>query len=237
MDSKQIFTPEMVAHILNLADEQKRARIFESNTQRPFIIQSMVIPLDTARLDNQPLKIGFPFKALWIQDATDSSVVVNIRAGGRDLTNSPFKLRLNDVWKLDDPIAEAYLDWSAQSGKSITILFSLTSDFTSGRNVSVNSGGVSINEGDSFTTAQVTMTAATATLIKAQNSSRKVLAVQNNTGADLWVGGLTVSNTGATQGIKVPANGIYYWRNTAALYGYSVAGGAGDSGITYMEEI
>jgi hypothetical protein len=197
----------------------------------------MTLALDTAKPDSQPLKIGFPFKALWVQDATDSAVVVNIRVGGRDLTNSPFKLRLNDVWKSDDPMAEAYLDWPAQTGKSVTILYSINSDFTSGRNVSVNSGGVSINEGDSFTTAQVTMTAATATLIKASLSSRKVLAVQNNTGADLWVGGSAVSNTGANQGIKVVANGIFYWRNTAALYGYSVAGGAGDSGITYMEEV
>lgn len=227
-------TKEMSDSILNMADEIKRASIFEGNTQRPFSIQTIVLALDTARLETDPYRIGFPFKSVFIADATDISVTVSMKPGARDSFQSAFPLIKKDSWSVNNPVNEAFLYWSAQSGKTITLVFFTDSEFKSGSQISQNAGGVNINEGSSTTAmAQVTLAAATATPIIPTDSLRIVSIIQNKTGADLWVGGSnTVTNSGATEGIKIPADGIIYWRNTANLHGYSVAGGT----VSYFTE-
>lgn len=215
--------------ILARSRDEKFARIFQGNTQKPFQVQKIVIDLTTAKLDTAPYQINFPFRSFYVQDATDTAVTINFKPGAQDSFQSSFAIKKNDAWISDYPITAAFLDWSAQSGKSITIVFFTDAEFRSGSQISVTGGAVAITEGSSFTEANVTMTAATATLIRAQNTARFNLSVQNNTGADLWIGGSSVSST---TGFKVPAGGTFIWKNTAAIYGYSVAGGS----VYYMEE-
>ena len=65
--------------ILNTANELKQAQIFEGSTQRPFSVQIIEnINLSTARLETDPLKIGFPFKSFYCSEATDTSVSISM---------------------------------------------------------------------------------------------------------------------------------------------------------------
>jgi len=231
-----MITPDVVNAILAKAREVDSASIFEGNTARPFEIQGVTLDLSTAKDPSDPFKINFPFKSIYISTATDTGVSVNFRPNSRDSFQTSVPLSLKDSHIFTKPISGGFLDWSAQSGKTITILFFLSSEFRSGSQISVTSGGLVINEGTSVTTSPLTLVAATSTQVVAADTTRKNLVVQNNTGADVWFGPVGVTNTGATLGIKVGAGGSFVWKNTAALYAYSVAGGAGDSGLLRMSE-
>lgn len=220
-------SPEVVDQILARADELKRARIQNDIANRPFQVQRLVLDLTTARLETDPLIISFPFRSIFVQDATDNGVIVNFRPTTTDSIQSYFGLKKNDSWNVDSAISRGYLHWSAQSGKTITIIFFTDAEFKSGSQISVNSGGVAINEGSTAEAAtRVQLSATTAAAIAPANSDRKVCLIENATGADLYIAGTSaVTNSGATRGVRVAAGDFIEWRNTAALYGYSVAGG------------
>lgn len=68
----------------------------------------------------------------------------------------------------------------------------------------------------------VTLIAVTAGEILATNTDRREALIYNATGADLRIGG---SNVTASKGINIPAGGSTVLTTTAAIFGYSVAGG------------
>ncbi len=221
------FTTEDVGKLLAANDVLKRARIYQGSTERPAKVQVLTIALDTAKLATDPLRIGFPFKSMFITTATDTNVELSVLAGTRDSLQSAFPMHKNDSWNSEEPISEAYLYWAAQSGKSITIIFFIDSMFNSGSQISVSSGGVTLSDGSTISAAsRTTLAATTAAVIAAADSTRKVTTLYNNTGGTLYVGGdATVTSSGATTGIGYPNQAIFQHRNTGALYGYSVAGG------------
>lgn len=233
---REILSKNIADSILNAADQIKKAAIFEGTTQRPFKIQRVDLTLTTAVLSTQPFKVGFPFRSVYVCEATDVLANVNLLPETQDSYQSAIPLKQNDAWVSDEPISNGFLYWSAQSGKTISLLFFVDSEFSSGSQISVTGGGVSIVEGSSFSTSVVDLTAATATLVIAANTARKLVSIQNNTGADIWMGPSTVTNTGPTLGLRVSAGAIFEWRNTAAIYAYSVGGGTGDSGLQLLEE-
>lgn len=235
--SREIMTKDISDAILGMIEQNRNAKIFEGTTQKPFEVQSITLALDTAATQQNPYIIGFPFKSVYIAAATDTVVGVNLFPNAIESFQSSIPLKQNDSWIVDEPVAKAFLTWSAQAGKTITLIFFVSSMFQSGSQLSISGGGVSISEGTTFTTSQVALTAATATLVAASLSTRKLLSVQNNTGADVWFGGVSVSNTGTNQGLRISPGAILQWRNTAALYAYSIAGGSGDSGLTIMSEV
>ena len=211
--------------LLERASELSQAQIIEGSTQRPFEMQSITLDLTTARSVNDPFKIGFPYASLFVRSTTDSTVSVSFKPGSRDEFQSAVSIKQNDSMHFDRQMSEGYLYWTAQSGKSITIVFFVTARFQSGSQLVINAGGISIADGDTMSLNSVNLSAATAAAIAPALSTRRVATLQNQTGADLWVGDSTVTNSGATQGIKIADGATFYWRNLAALYGYSVAGG------------
>lgn len=233
---KEIFTPEIAKAIVDQANRVSKASIFEGSTQKPFKIQRIDLTLTTAQLATNPYKIGFPFKSVYICSASDVLANVSLLPETQDSYQSAIPLKQNDSWTTDEPVSGAFLYWSAQTTKTISILFFIDSEFRSGSQISQTGGGVAIIDGSSFTQSAVALTAATATLVMAGDTTRKSISVQNNTGADVWFGNSTVSNTGANLGQRVAAGGIFVWRNTSALYGYSVAGGTGDTGLQLLAE-
>lgn len=135
-------------------------------------------------------------------------------------------LKLNDSFKLSEPVNSAHLIWSAQTGKSMTLYFFVDSEYDSGRQISVSGGGVSVTWGDTVTETQVTLVAATSQALFSALATRKHGAFQNKSGASIWIGSLsTVTDTGATQGFEIPDNAIAEWKSSATLYAYSVSGG------------
>lgn len=227
MDS---LNPSVANSILSRQKSVDGAAIFEASTQHPFGVQKVVIALDTGNDGStgsygNPFKIGFPFKSLYVQTATDTGVTVNLMPDTQDSYQSGVPLKLNDCLEMNQPISSAFLTWPAQSGKTITIFFFVSALFRSGSQLSVSGGGLSINDGSAFVNSRVTLAAAAATAVFASNGLRKVSTFQNNTGASVWVGGSTVTNGSTTIGIEVAAGALFQWRNSAALYAYSVPGG------------
>ncbi|MDE2102149.1 MAG: hypothetical protein KGL39_33190 [Patescibacteria group bacterium] len=223
------FTADQVQRILSSADLKDKARIFEGTTQKPFSVQKIALALDNEKLDTAPQKVGFPFKSCWVESATDSSVEVYLIPTTMDLYQSPILLTQNASIDFDEPIAQAFLYWSAQSGKMMKIVFSTNARFRTGSLISQINGGVQISEGSVASAIQsVNLSAATAAIIAPQSSTRVVSTIQNKTGGDLFVGGddtVTDDGTLSTAGIKYASDSIIIWKNTAALYGYSVGGG------------
>lgn len=222
----QVMDKETSNMILDAAREIQRARIFEGSTQRPMTVQKLTLDLTTAVLETRPYKIGFPFKSIYVQTASDVYVSVDVKLQTSDSLQSSFPMKLNDSFINEFPISEAYLSWSAQSGKSITFIFFIESEYRSGSQISVTGGGVSINDGSTITgPTRVTLTAATAGIIAPADTLRKTATLYNDSGADIFIGDSTVTNAGATKGIPWPNGTLIYFRNTGVLYGYSVAGG------------
>lgn len=216
MDKKRA---EMALYAKN---ELQDAELF-SKQENPFTVQTITIPLDKAREVGNPLTLNIPHRSIYVQDATDVNVTVSVQMQSRDSINSTFTIRKNDAWTNDSIIPQINLSWSAQAGKTITLVFFYNTEFRSGSQISVTGGGVLVSEGSSFSDANQTMVAATIKRIFPADSTRALGIVINNTGATIWVGGSTVSNT---LGYPVAPNGVFEWRNTAALDGYSVAGGS-----------
>lgn len=223
---RQVLTPEEVKIILQNADMIDRARIAEGGWERPPLVQIIPLDLGSERLETDPYRIGFPFKSIFFQDATDVYVEISVKLGSRDSQQSSFSMKQNDSFYNSFPITEAYLHWDAQPGKTATLVIFTQSEFKSGSQISVTGGGVSIVDGSSLSgPTQVVLAATIAGIIAPADPLRKKATLQNKTGGDLYLGGSTVTNSGATEGIKLPNDSIFYWQNTGALYGYSVAGG------------
>ena len=179
--------------------------------------------LDTAVSEFNPKFVGFNFRQAVIIDASDANATVSFKSS-RDETNDAIPMKQNSrIRSAKLYTKEANIYWEAQSGKWVDILYIVRGEFDSGRNLSINGGGVSLNDGSSFSNSLISLSAATATEIASSNLNRKVSYIQNHTGADLYYGDSSVTNSNKYS--KVAAGGMIEWRNTTTLYGYSVAGG------------
>jgi len=228
MFQKELMTPDEAAAIVKNAATLARATIADKSSQRPFSVQVQTIDLGTACLDTNPYKISTSFKSIYIQDATDVNVYVNIRFNSRDTLQGAFAMKKNDAVVLDEPTNEAFLHWPQQSGKTLTIVIFTDAAFMSGSQISVSGGGVSISDGTAVSAAATTtLVAATAAIVAPALSTRKVTYIENATGAPIYIGGTSaVAASGANRGIKLEDGEKYEYRNTAALYAISTPGGA-----------
>lgn len=224
--NKQVYDQETIALILQAATQLSAAQIAKAKTNPPFGIQKIVLDLTTAKRTDDPYKIAFPFRSFYVADATDNAVTIDLQPNIRDDYQSSIPIKKNDSWTSSEAIGSAYLSWSAQSAKSITIVFFVDSEFKSGSQISVNSGGISINEGTAVANTITTLVAAAAAVaVLPQSSTRFVGTIQNKSGASIWLGPAGVTATGATEGFELQAGGLFIWKNTAALYAFSAAGG------------
>lgn len=215
--------------IVRGSQQLDQAGIFVSSTsteQEFRVLTLSATDLATAKLPTAPMEIKFPFKSFVVLAATDSNVTVNARIGTRDTFQDTFPIKRGMKVTLPYPYSSIYLDWAAQSAKTMTILFSVRGEIDTNILDLVNSGGVSISSGSAFTTAVVALVAVTATQLFAAVSGRKTATWVNDTGADVWLGNASVSSSGTNKGVRVGPGSTFQWQNTAALYAYSVAGSA-----------
>lgn len=222
---KTIFDNKTSNAVLRDSKTRNQAEIFDDSNSSLFEIQSITLDLTTARETGNPYKISMPLRSVFVRDASDSNTFVNFFPSTVDSYQSAAKLTLNDSLEFGRQLSGANLTWDAQAGKSVTLIFFVSSFFRSGSQVSQTAGGIAIIDGSSFEQSVVSLTAATATVIVSQDTTRKQLTLTNESGADVWVGNSLVVNSGSARGFKVANGAIFTWRNTAALYGYSVAGG------------
>lgn len=223
------FDPTTAGAVVANAEYLQRAKLYQESTQIPFSVQQMVFALDTAQLSSQPFAINFPFRSVVVRAATDVLTNIDLRLFSMDAMQSSINLKQNDALKFPYVVSKGFLSWSAQSGKSMTLLFLVDGELNLGSfNVNV-SGGVTQQDGTVISAIQsVSLSAATATIIAPALASRKTCTIQNNAAGVLYYGGdntVTDASTAATQGISIPPGGQFVYRNTGALYGYITAGG------------
>lgn len=214
---------------------KRSSEIRRNSDLNPVKVIRVSIDLTTARSEGNPFPVKFPFSSLRVEAATDSLTNCQLSLGsdaGLQMQNYS-KLVLNDSMEFDDTINAAFLTWSAQSGKTMTLVFYVDCKFRSGSQLSLNAGGVSISEGSAFAQAIVSLTADRAVEIFSSNANRKVGQFYNDSGASIWVGGSSVTNTGSTKGFEILPGEKFFWKNSSALYGYSVAG---FSALSTLEE-
>lgn len=205
---------------------KQRGEIERSRTQMPFLVQPITLDLSVAATSGNPYKIQIPLKGIFVRDASDPAAhfFSAFHSDGLMQIDASIKMKLNDVFTLPEIAQKTFLTWPAQVGKTITLYVFLDGDFRPGSQISVNAGGVSINSGAAFVMSRPNLAAATASPIVAGDLNRKQATFVNDSGATIWVGASTVVNTGANKGIPVADGASFVWQNTAALYGYHVAG-------------
>ncbi len=211
--------------LVERANELDNASIEVKKALRPQNVFRVTLDLSKARSIDQPFPINKAFKSVFVEKATDPRNTVLMRPTTDSSEQDFFALGYKDSWAVSTVVPKAFFHWEQQTG-SVTLVFFTDAEFRSGSQVSLTSGGVSISEGSSFIPlAPLTLAATTITQVLPQNLFRKVATITNKTGADLWFGGPTVSNTGANEGFSIASGESLKWRNTAELYAYSVPGG------------
>ncbi len=203
-----------------------QAGIWAASVGLNYEARVVTIDLTSVRLDTDPYLISFPFKSLAVLSATDSNVSINVKLSTQDTYQDGIPLKKGTSFVLPQPTNKAFLNWTAQVGKTITLLLMVSGEFRSNILDLVNSGSITVSEGTSFTTAVVALTAATATQLFPANTTRKTGTWVNDTGSDVWLGNASVSSSGVNKGMRVAPGASFTYRNTSALYAFSVGGSA-----------
>lgn len=202
-----------------------------------FVVKNL--SLTTARDQYNPETVDFNFRTFWVLSASDAtasvSLVPNSRAEGQ--LNDAITLKQNLSVKLPFPVSGAQLYWSAQSGKTMTVLFFIDGDITPGSQINQISGGVAISTGSSRSDAALASTqdqasvsvAASATLIVPADSARIGMELQV-TGGNVRLGGSAITTT---NGVARLDGERWEDQNTGALYAIATSGAPVITGIVY----
>lgn len=211
-----------------MRDHEASNTAFLERANREKITQGFRVTLDlnTARDINDPKIIDFPFRSVFVEQASDPSCNFFLKPSNREDMQRAFRMGLKDSWSLPYQIPRCFLHWDQQIGKKIELVFFADSEFRSGSQISVTSGGVAIVDGSSFTVSNQSVPATTVTQVLAADFGRKVATIQNNTGNKIYFGNSSVSNTGANRGREIEIGGIFTFRNTSELYVYQLAAGS-----------
>lgn len=212
--------------VLKDFESSNSAFLDRANREKTTQGHRVVLDLATARDVNNPFEVSFPFRSVFVEQASDANTFFYLKPSNREDMQKPFRMGLKDSWSLPYQLPRCFLHWSAQPGKTVELVFFADAEFRSGSQISVTSGGISISEGSTLTgPTQVVLTAGVAGIITPQLLTRKIAVIQNKTGSDMFIGGAAVTGSGSTEGIKLPDGFVIEWRNTGALYGFSSSGG------------
>lgn len=219
---------------LRQLNQFQKDAIEEARQSGGFKVQTYLIDLTTAKTEQDPFIIGFPFKSIAFENATADSVSVNCKFNSNDQGVSSQVYKDNAVVKTDKMFSGAFLYWSAQSGQSIRVTVYLDSEYTTGS--LKNSGTIAVSGitnpviADDPNTMVITnpvIAAATAVKIVTGATANRKIYIENNDTEDIYLGpDNTVTNSGATKGITVPMGLTYQDDFKGDVWAYSVGGNA-----------
>ncbi|NJM09524.1 MAG: hypothetical protein HC883_01090, partial [Bdellovibrionaceae bacterium] len=136
---KDMFTRTQSADLVDAMNRPDEARIAYQRSERLVHCHKIeLLDLSTARLRSDPVEVAFPFKSVFVEEATDVNTYVSMLLGSREAHQDSFKLKLNTSVEIDYPVNKAYLFWDAQPGKSILIKAFPEARFRSGTQISVS---------------------------------------------------------------------------------------------------
>lgn len=212
------------------AQAQNMAEIRQNSDFRPPLAKKIVLALDTAATAAAPYLINIPFDAFYVAGATDAVTSVNLNLGS-DSSNTDygsFPIKASDSAYLKQTVKGANLTWTAQAGKTLTLVLFLGVDFKSGSYLNQFVGSTSIILGTSVATGTLGSLGTGAT-VTVTNAAAIALCPTNLTRADLmlytdqaiWIGDASVA---VGRGIPIAAGATFSWQNTGPLY--AIAAGA-----------
>lgn len=221
---------------LSDSDKLEAARILAQAINPDDLVEVMVLDLGTARTVLDPLVLG-SYSCIFVASATDNSATFNLRINAKSQNVGAVPMTRKDVLSMPYPWSQAFLDNTAQSGKSVTLVCFRRGGIQSGSQVSVINGGVSIQNGSTLTRAVVTVThLAAAVALFAADASRLNGSAFNDSGVDLYLGpDATITSAGATKGMLWASRAPLQWSNTGALFVYN-GDAAIDGAITTLTE-
>lgn len=209
---------EMFAQMLS----QDEAGLFASTVGENPPVRYVTLDLTTAKLAGAPMELSFGFRSFVVLNTTDSSVSIRMRIGSRDTNVDSFPVKNNASLVLPYPVQKAFLDWDAQSGKSISILFFTRGVFSTNQLVSSLAAVVTLGDGDTADTQNGAQVLAAGGQLFAADSARKCMLIENQSGQPIYIGSSVVDVPGGAQpGFTIQDGGTYEWRSTAACYAIS----------------
>jgi len=162
---------------------------------KPYDIQSITVDLSIARTNGNALKVGFPFKSYFVTEITGlATATCKLQFNDESTYAQGIPLTLKDSGVTSGVISKGYITNAAQPNTTMTIVFSVTTEFRSGSQIALSQTGV---------TAPVDAQAAKAgaTLGAASTDWYMTLADMNGD----YNGGYNVAGT-----FKVPAGKSFY---------------------------
>lgn len=207
-----------------------QASLLRSKSDTPFEIIPVTLDLTTARAANDPFIVNFPFKSIYVSSASDTSTSVNCQVDTSDSYQGVFPLGNKDSMTFPFPRAKANLSWSAQAGKSITIIFFVTGEFKSG---TVQSQLIGAGVASTFIPKTAVLVAAAAsTPLIAANTSRTKITFQNLGPDEVYISGSVAATVIAGYALA-PSTSVTITSNTSA---FCAIAAAADSTVKIIEE-
>jgi len=195
--------------MLSILDEfftLRKASLIQSQENTPLEVMTITFDLSTTRTREQAFPISFPHKCIYVS--------TNYLADTNDTVQGVVPLKSKDVLSHEFPKAKGYLYWSAQSGKSISLVFFVKSDFKSGSFLLQNTNA----SFSSYTTNAVVSVSTTAVALTSTGNNS---TFYNDGAHTVYVGSSGV--TGAT-GLPIPSGSERTFNNSGTLYGITSSG-------------
>lgn len=164
---------------------------------------------------------GSGIKSFWVCDTNNRDFVAKIVPNYKNdrKENSGLPLRFNMNQKFSEPVDDACLEFSAQSGVWVDIAYSESEDISIGNSEITLSGTVSPNEGATFTMAKNSATSSPQVLLPA-DSDRLKADFQHKSGGSIWIGSAADLALADYQNIcaEIAPGAVVEWWGRGALY-------------------
>lgn len=197
-------------------------------------LESFTIDLSTeVTVRQRTYRIDKPFKAISFEDATDQDAYVLVQFDSQREGKGFKKFKQNSSLRCETMFNGCTIYFPAQVGKTISCTIYYDCDFVSGS--LINEGTVSLALPNVITVTNPAINAGSETLLLAAASDTKKVTIQNNTGATLYIGATGLDDSGANKGLELPSGSTLELENQAAIYCYSVGGGAAGT-VTVVKE-
>lgn len=217
---------------------ERDAFIRKNSDLRPKLQIRVDLDLSVARTVRNPYVVEGPFDGFFVEATSTIGTTVKQSITSKDNYNlSEYTtLKINSSGTFKTPVRRAILTWTAQAGKTMTIVYYNECTFRPGSTVSEMSGGVVPTTGDTLTPLANVQVTGVATLISAAGAAKKKRTVQVLQGVTIWLGDNTVqagNAVGTRGGVRIQVGQAWEYTGTGAIYGIT---NGGNATVSVLEE-
>lgn len=129
------YSLEEAKRILQGANTLQDASINQGNAGARQSIRKIRIDLTIGRDFSNPLKLGFPYRSLYVASSSDNQAFVELKPFTKDEYQQAIPLRNKDVLDFDLSPNDAFISWPSQPNKFLEIFFFVDASFKAGSQV------------------------------------------------------------------------------------------------------